>query len=90
MGSDCNGNNVADLEDIAEGTSQDANENGMPDECETNSDGDQMVDARDVCPLTSCPQCFFDERGRPLGNLNGDCEVNLSDFSTFSVDFGTK
>ena len=31
---DCNGNGVADLEDITQGTSLDCNENGWPDECD--------------------------------------------------------
>jgi hypothetical protein len=31
---DCNGNNVADTQDISGGTSLDANTNGIPDECE--------------------------------------------------------
>ena len=31
---DCNGNEVLDADDILMGTSQDANENGIPDECE--------------------------------------------------------
>jgi hypothetical protein len=34
MLTDCNGNGVADSTDIANGTSQDANHNGIPDECE--------------------------------------------------------
>lgn len=33
-GSDCNQNNIADAVDIANGTSLDANGNGVPDECE--------------------------------------------------------
>jgi hypothetical protein len=31
---DCNGNGVADADDIANGTSQDCNANGIPDECD--------------------------------------------------------
>ena len=31
---DCNGNGIADADDIADGTSIDCNENGVPDECE--------------------------------------------------------
>lgn len=36
LGTDCNGNGVSDLQDIADGTSQDADANGVPDECEGN------------------------------------------------------
>jgi uncharacterized repeat protein (TIGR01451 family) len=35
---DCNGNGNADAEDIADGTSADANGNGIPDECEIGQD----------------------------------------------------
>ncbi|MEE2906860.1 MAG: hypothetical protein VX527_03415 [Planctomycetota bacterium] len=48
-GDDCNLNDTCDELDIASGTSQDQNSNGVPDECEcpdTNSDG--VVDASDV------------------------------------------
>jgi uncharacterized repeat protein (TIGR01451 family) len=35
---DCNGNGAPDAEDVANGTSADANHNGIPDECEKGSD----------------------------------------------------
>jgi endonuclease/exonuclease/phosphatase family metal-dependent hydrolase len=47
---DCNGNGVPDDQDIAGGTSQDCNGNGIPDECETDTDGDNVIDACDNCP----------------------------------------
>lgn len=47
---DCNGNDVADVEDIAAGSSLDCDETGVPDECETDSDGDGAIDGCDVCP----------------------------------------
>ena len=34
---DCNGNGLADSEDLATGTSQDCNDNGIPDECDLSS-----------------------------------------------------
>jgi len=37
---DCNDNGVADLQDIAGGTSQDCNANNVPDECEPGGDAD--------------------------------------------------
>jgi len=47
---DCNGNGVLDAVDVAEGTSEDCNENGVPDECEFDVDGDGVIDACDGCP----------------------------------------
>ena len=52
---DCNENNVADACDIANGTSDDANGNGVPDECESGCtydlDGDGDVDVDDILAL---------------------------------------
>lgn len=44
---DCNGNGVADLIDIAQGTSQDLDGNGRPDECE-DCDGNGIPDSLDI------------------------------------------
>ncbi|MFQ5462592.1 MAG: right-handed parallel beta-helix repeat-containing protein, partial [Phycisphaerae bacterium] len=61
--SDCNGNGILDIQDIADGTSSDCNNNQLPDECEPDcnangtadpceldSDGDGAIDACDGCP----------------------------------------
>jgi hypothetical protein len=97
---DCNGNGVPDDQDIAAGTSLDDNGNGIPDECEAtchcgdlDEDGGQ-VDLGDfnqfaVCyglrgPTEQCPQERFD-----CADLNQDDWVNLTDFSTFQLLFGT-
>ncbi len=49
---DCNGNGVADDQDIASGSSEDCDGNGVPDECETllDNDGDGTPDCLDGCP----------------------------------------
>jgi hypothetical protein len=47
---DCNGNGIDDGTDIQNGTSQDCDANGVPDECQTDSDGDGTIDACDGCP----------------------------------------
>lgn len=47
---DCNGNGQDDLEDIALGLSNDCDENQVPDECQTDTDGDTVIDACDACP----------------------------------------
>ncbi len=47
---DCQPNGILDDEDILYGTSEDCDDNGMPDECETDTDGDGVIDACDPCP----------------------------------------
>lgn len=46
---DCNSNGIDDAQDIADGTSEDCDTNGVPDECEADSDGDGVIDGCDVC-----------------------------------------
>ena len=48
---DCNGNDVLDSCDISGGTSQDCQPNGIPDECEEDWDGDQVIDDCEDCPF---------------------------------------
>ncbi|UCG33381.1 MAG: right-handed parallel beta-helix repeat-containing protein, partial [Phycisphaerales bacterium] len=52
---DCNGNQVDDYQDIAEGTSDDCNANNVPDECEPNEDcnGNSVQDICDMAGVTS-------------------------------------
>jgi endonuclease I len=47
---DCNNNGIDDAEDISTGASQDCDSNGVPDECQTDSDGDGLIDPCDGCP----------------------------------------
>jgi hypothetical protein len=49
---DCNGNGVRDSQDINNGTSQDANGNGSPDECE-DCNGNGVLDSQDIASGTS-------------------------------------
>jgi len=81
---DCNGNNVPDAIDIANGTSQDVNANGIPDECEPppacppDTNGDHNVNVDDLlavingwgaCPPTpGCP-----------GDVTGDGNIDVDD-----------
>jgi hypothetical protein len=87
LGPDCNLNNISDLDDIAGGASPDINENGIPDECETDSDGDNVMDARDVCPNTPPFVTSVNSWGRPVGDYDSDCDVDLNDFATFAANF---
>ncbi len=55
---DCNGNGIADAQDLATGTSLDCNATGIPDECEAveagDFDGDGDLDSADVAALGVC------------------------------------
>ena len=46
------------------------------------NDGDGVDDAVDVCCETP-PDIEVDEEGRPVGDLDRDCDVDLDDFSGF-------
>ena len=53
---DCNNNGVDDSEDIANGTSEDCDGNGVPDECQPDCDGDTIPDACEVdCNANGTP-----------------------------------
>ncbi|MFH1108877.1 MAG: thrombospondin type 3 repeat-containing protein [Planctomycetota bacterium] len=77
---DCNGNDIADLNDIANLTSADCNNNGIPDECEPDSDGDGRIDACDNCPTCLNP-------GQEDGD--GDGIGDRCDCGTVPCDLGT-
>ncbi|MFQ5430434.1 MAG: choice-of-anchor D domain-containing protein [Phycisphaerae bacterium] len=64
---DCNGNGTPDDQDIAAGTSADCNENAIPDDCETDADGDGLIDDCDGCPNDP-------DKGEP-----GTCGCGVSD-----------
>ncbi|MBN1511116.1 MAG: hypothetical protein JXB13_03810 [Phycisphaerae bacterium] len=49
---DCNGNGVVDSVDLADGTSEDCTDNGIPDECELDCDGNGLAD---VCEINLDP-----------------------------------
>jgi hypothetical protein len=51
--SDCNSNGIPDSEDIASGTSQDADGDGVPDECFFDCNGNGVQDADDIANGTS-------------------------------------
>ncbi len=82
---DCNNNDIPDLIDIIDGTSDDNNGNGIPDECETppcpaDLTGDDQVNIDDIfavlglwgdCDDPCPPYC--------TGDLTEDCTVNIDD-----------
>ena len=89
---DCNNNFVLDLVDIQNGTSQDLNGNGIPDECESTpcpsdiAGGDGQVDVNDLLAVIttwgSCPGCPPAHCAAdivPLGPPQGDCQIDVND-----------
>jgi hypothetical protein len=49
-------------------------------------DGDGVPDGVDVCCQTLAG-VTVDAQGRPLGDLDGDCDVDLADYQTFQGNF---
>jgi len=86
---DCNGNEVADTEDIASGTSNDVNGNGIPDECEClgDLDGDWDIDLTDLAQLLSN---YGTTEGASYedGDLDGDGDVDLTDLAALLSAYG--
>lgn len=86
-GDDCNGNGVDDAIDIANETSQDSNEDGIPDECAVSyvcgdANGDETVNLLDITFLIS----YLYKGGAapdPLeaGDANGNGAINLLDIT---------
>jgi len=69
---DCNGNGILDRIDIAEGRSQDCQPNGVSDECESDLDGDLVIDDCDICPMDPSPTVLdSDEDG--VGDACDNC-----------------
>lgn len=70
---DCNGDGVSDRLNIALGDSADCNANGVPDECEADSDGDGVIDD---CEPTSGGATGG---GSPTGGSSGSGSQNGGD-----------
>ena len=76
---DCNNNGVGDLQDIAGGASADCDANGVPDQCQPDTDSDGVIDACDGCahnPGKTAPgSCGCDVADRDAnGNGIADCD----------------
>ena len=83
IGVDCNSNAVADGCDIFLGTSEDMNENGIPDECEcpADFDGDGDVDTADLLFLLGA-------WGTPDGDVDFDGDTDTSDLLALLAAWG--
>ena len=49
-------------------------------------DGDGVPDYSDVCNCTP-PGIAVDEEGRPIADLDKDCDVDLADFMAFKTNY---
>ncbi|RIK63289.1 MAG: hypothetical protein DCC65_16340 [Planctomycetota bacterium] len=83
-GLDCNENGTADLDDIIAETSEDLNDNGVPDECEPDCNTNGTLDEIDVLTETSadCNGNLVPDECENDCNTNGvpdDCDVDPSD-----------
>ena len=83
---DCNENGELDICDIAEGTSQDSNGNGIPDQCEClwDLDGSGSVGATDL--LLLLVQWGTNPGGPP--DFDGDGNVGATDLLALLVNWG--
>jgi hypothetical protein len=84
-GPDCNGNGSSDTQDINDGTSEDCNENGIPDECELGGTEDcNSNGVPDLCDIHAGTSEDCNENGIPDECEEGwglDCNGNgASDF----------
>jgi hypothetical protein len=87
-GADCDGNGASDACDIFDGLLEDADADGIPDQCEGSGDvnGDGTVDVTDLlqvmlawgpCPIPCPPGC--------LGDADGDCTAGIADLITVII-----
>jgi len=54
--------------------------------CADDPDEDNLFGCDDICP-TAPASAGVDSEGRPLGDLDGDCDVDLIDFGVFQGNF---
>ncbi|MEE2907254.1 MAG: proprotein convertase P-domain-containing protein [Planctomycetota bacterium] len=73
---DCNNNGVADSDDIANGSSQDVDGNGIPDECECPGDvtGEGVIDIEDILLVIGA----FGQTGG-IADIDGSGIVDIAD-----------
>jgi hypothetical protein len=94
---DCNENGIHDGDDLATGTSQDVNNNAIPDECEGLSDlnEDGVVDLDDFAMFKYClagPDFTFlptgcSEQEFAATDLDDDNDVDAFDFAVFALHY---
>jgi parallel beta-helix repeat protein len=91
--SDCQPNGTLDICDINNGTSEDGNGNGVPDECEGpecpgDLDGDSDIDLADLAQLLA-HYGMTEGATYADGDIDGDGDVDLSDLAALLAVYGT-
>ena len=92
---DCNGNDVIDVKEIADGTGEDCNDDGVLDECQgdfdldgiydpcdPDIDNDGVLNEVDVCIYTPVG-VVVDPDGSPRSDGDDDCDVDIEDYRFF-------
>ncbi|MAB82889.1 MAG: hypothetical protein CMJ24_05560 [Phycisphaerae bacterium] len=84
---DCNGNGLPDATDIDGGGSNDADDNGVPDECQCQGDtnGDLTVDVVDLLSVLEQWGCSVE----CTADLDGDSNVNVTDLLAVIASWGS-
>ncbi|MDG2095502.1 MAG: M12 family metallo-peptidase [Phycisphaerales bacterium] len=84
---DCNENGVSDTCDILNGSSQDQDGNGIPDECEgdcpADVNGDNLINVDDILVTLG------NYGGSGAGDANGDGQINVDDLLIILGEFGS-
>jgi hypothetical protein len=87
VGGDCDGNGISDLDELAAGSANDFNDNGIPDQCECLADlnGDGSVGGADLAALLAFwgPVSTF-----PLADINRDGLVSGPDLAALLGAWG--
>jgi hypothetical protein len=69
---DCDDDGAADSDEIALGSAQDCDLNGVPDNCQADSDSDGVIDPCDDCPANQDPG-QLDAEGDGVGDACDNC-----------------
>ena len=59
---------------------------GLPDMCDADIDDDEVLNEADVCDFTPVG-APVDSSGRPLMDIDEDCDTDLADFTLFQLGF---
>jgi hypothetical protein len=85
---DCNGNDIPDADDIAGGTSDDVDRDGVPDECQCpDTDGDGVVGVDDLVSVLLDWGCRAGD-APCTGDANGDGAVDVDDVVAVVLAWG--